>query len=426
MAGKPKVMLVLSDPTFAGALAKFLATRGFEPVLVKGAAGAMEAWKDVKPEVVVCTQLLPGGTDGPTLCRKIKDERPGLPFIIIAAVSSSAGITDVKRISGAEQVLPATMAPEMLVNALRKATTPLPVGGRSEDSGSFKRKTAPPPAPAGPREDTASFNIPTAVVPPIEATRAVEEQMRSAPAPTGRAPVEPAPEQPAVANTPPVPIEPAWIVSRALADNVTGALRFVSGAIERILYFAQGRPIVVTSNAPEERIGQILIRKGRLAPRELETALALVQKKGRRLADIIVEMGVMTMKEHDEELADQYAERALALFGWREASVEFRPYPAPDELVHIRLAPERLILEGLRRHYDVARLEQVLADPNRVPRIAPDAVARIQYLALSPGERAALRFVDGTHTIGDAVSVADNRIESLRAIYACLCLNILV
>src|SRR5256885_2301550 len=158
MTGKPKVMLVLSDPTFAGALAKFLATRGFEPVLVKGSAGALEVWKDVKPEVVVVTQLLPG-VDGATLCRKIKDERPGLPFVIIAAVSSSAGINDVKRISGAEQVLPATMAPEMLVNALRKATTPIPVGGRREDSGSFSR--ARPAAPAGPREDTASFKIPT-------------------------------------------------------------------------------------------------------------------------------------------------------------------------------------------------------------------------------------------------------------------------
>ena len=53
MSARPKILLVLNDPKFAEALAKFLGTRGFEPVLVKNAASALESWKELKPDAVM-------------------------------------------------------------------------------------------------------------------------------------------------------------------------------------------------------------------------------------------------------------------------------------------------------------------------------------------------------------------------------------
>lgn len=412
MSARPKTLLVLNDQTFATALAKFIATRGFEPMLVKNSASALESWKDLKPDVVVATQLL-SGTDGPGLCRKIKEERPGLPFVLISAVNSSAGINDVKRTSGAEQVLPATFQPEMLVVALRKVTTPIPMGG-IEKTPSSGIKVAKPATPATP-------------------TTAVEEQMRKAaeaPPPRVAPPPQPvpppSPPQIAMSSVAAVPMDPAWILSRAFADNVTGALRFVVQGVERIVYFAQGRPIVVTSNVPEERIGQILIRKGRLTQAELDRALGMVAKRGKRLAEIIVEMGVMTQREHDEELAEQYAERTLALFAWRHASIEFQPRPAPDELIAIRLPPERLVVEGLRRYYDAARLEAAIQDPNRVLLPMPDAGARLPYLQLTPTEAAGLVLIDGTKSVAQVAMMSPARTDALRAIYACICLGLVI
>jgi CheY-like chemotaxis protein len=409
MSARPKTLLVLNDQTFATALAKFIATRGFEPMLVKTSASALESWKDLKPDVVVATQLL-SGTDGPGLCRKIKEERPGLPFVLISAVNSTAGINDVKRTSGAEQVLPAMFQPEMLVVALRKVTTPIPMGGieKTPSSGSRAAK-------------------------PVTPTSAVEEQMRKAaeaPPPRVAPPPQPvpppSPPQIATSAVPAVPMDPAWILSRAFADGVTGALRFVTQGVERIVYFAQGRPIVVTSNVPEERIGQILIRKGRLTQAELDRGLSMVAKRGKRLAEIIVEMGVMTQREHDEELAEQYAERTLALFSWRHASIEFQPRPAPDELIAIRLPPERLVVEGLRRHYDAARLEAAIQDPNRVLLPMPDAGTRLPFLQLTPTEAAGLVLIDGTKSVAQVAMMSPARIDALRAIYACICLGLVI
>lgn len=425
MASRPKALLVLGDPGFAASLAKFLGTRAFDIVLAKSSAHALEVLPEVKPDVVVASQLLPG-MDGAALCQKVKYERD-MPFIVIGAVTSSAGLNDLRRSSGADVVLAATFQPEMLVNALRKLTAPPPAPGSTPSKG-FPAATgspsaplkplgsAPPPAPTRPAEGSLA-NL----------TLDIEEAMRAAPASTAPPkPVAPAPAALAASTVASSPMDPAWIVSRALVDNVTGALRFVSGGVERTLYFAQGRPIVVTSNVPEERIGQILIRKGMLAPQELEQALKLAAKKGKRLAEIIVEMGVMTQRDHDEELASQYAERALALFAWSEAAIEFQPHPAPDELVQIRLAPERIVVEGLRRYYDAQRLEIALHDPSRVFYPAPMAAERLPFLNLHPLETAALVLVDGRRTVAEVAAQAPARLEALRALYSCFCLNLVV
>lgn len=423
MAAKPKVVLVLGDPGFAAAMGKYLTVRGFEPHLVKTAATAVDVVKETQPCAVVLTQLL-SGIDGPALTRKIREANLTMPVILIAAVTSPSGVNDVSRVSSADAVLPANFQPEALLNMIRRASTGDPLEP--------PKNRKPPPAPG--KDDTAAMRVAKAAKDPgaagahTGAQRAMEIEAQIGGAkPVGGAPqpVAPAPQAVAVAKTPAVPIDPAYLICRAFSDNVTGALRFVSGGAERIVHFNQGRPIVVTSNLPEERIGQILIRKGKIAPSELDKALKLVEKKGKRLAQIMVEMGVMTEREHDEELAEQYAERLLALFSWREASVEFTVTPPPHELVQIRLPPERIVMEGLRRHYDTARIEAALFDPTRVLRLAPDAGQRVSLLQLEPKEAAVLVLVDGRRTIAELCQLAPSRLDALRALYASFCLAIL-
>lgn len=421
-AAKPKIVLVLGDPLFAAAMVKFLAARGFDPTIVKQPATTLDVLRDQKPAAVVISQLL-SGVDGPAMTRKIRDANLTVPIVLIAAVSSQAAVGDVTRVASADSVLPANFQPDALLALLKRAAA-----GESMDP---PRREIARAAPGS--DDTAAKRVASQASAPgaadafVGARRALEleHQIASAQPVKGPAqPVEPAPAAVAKSTVAPTAIDPAYLISRAFADNVTGALRFVSGGAERTIYFNAGRPIVATSNLPEERIGQILIRKSKITPRELEAALIQVERKKKRLAQIMVEMGVMTAREHDEELAEQYAERILALFAWREASVEFMPTPPPEELVKILLPSERLVSEGLRRHYDPTRLQAALWDPNRVLRLAPDAYTRVPFLVLEPLEAAALILIDGQRTVSDICAHAPGRTEALRALYATMCLGI--
>jgi DNA-binding NarL/FixJ family response regulator len=420
---KPKVVLVLGDPGFATAMAKYLSQRGFDPTLVKQPSSTVDVIKEISPAAVLLSQLL-SGLDGPALTRKIRDAQLTVPIIMIAAVSSQSGVTDVTRVSSADLVLPANFLPEGLVAILRRA-----VAGESLDA----RKDAPLTRKGPGKDDTAAIRVANATAGKaasdalggVRRTLELEIEINSTkPIGGDPKPIPPAPETVATSTTPPVAIDPAYLLSRAFNDNVTGSLRFVSGGAERTIYLNAGRPIVATSNLPEERIGQILIRKGKITKGELDGALIQVKKKQKRLAQIMVEMGVMTVREHDEELAEQYAERILALFAWRQASIEFTPMPPPHELVQILLPPERLVVEGLRRHYEPERLAAALVDPNRVLRLSADAGRRVPFLVLQPLEAATLVLIDGQRTVREICSQSPGRVEALRALYASLCLGI--
>ena len=469
---KPRVLLVLDDAKLAQHVATFLGGNGFEAAAYKTGAEVLESVQRLRPDAVVASQLLPG-MDGVAVTKAIQKETSKVRVVLLAAVGSPAGIQDVKKTSNADAVLGRGFKPEQLLKELQRVLGLLPpktkskTEGAKSDSGSSPAAkpaavagvttpaTVPPPplrvenrpsrgfaaaktiAPAPPSEmdlaeisDLSDFmpleTVEVVAPPPAAATADIEAALKWAVAPTGpSSPVAPAPETPLPQQAPVTPFEPAWMLSRAFADNVSGALRFLSGAVERTVFLDHGRPLVATSNVPEERIGAMLVARGKLTAKGLTQLLEASKHTGRKLAELVVQSGAITEEERFSIVAEQYAERILALFSWRDASIEFHPRPVPAEEIAIQLPTERLLMEGLRRHYDVARLEACLTDPNRVLTLTPGAEARLPSLALTPLEHDTFIFVDGHRTLAQVAEVAPVRLEALRILYGGVCLNLL-
>ena len=465
MSTKPRVLLVLDDAKLGAHVASYLGGNGFDASAFKTSLEVFESVQNVRPDAVVASQLLPG-MDGVALTQKIQKESTKVKVLLLSAVSSPAGIQDVKKTSNADAVLGRGFKPEHLLKELQRILGLLPPRGTSKSatgaaaaaanpntpSGGFAAAKppaviAPPPPDEAPRRpsqgprpaivtpppmpsvepdlgiqdglDLTLESIDVVPPPPASATADVENALKWAVNPGGpAAPIAPAPEHPLPVQAPVTPLEPAWMLSRAFADNV-------SGGVERSIYLSQGRPIVATSNVPEERIGAILVRKGKLTENGLENLLDASKKTGRRLAELVVQSGAITEEERFAIVAEQYAERILALFAWHEAAIEFTPRPAPAEEIAIQLPTERLLFEGLRRHYDAARLEACLTDPNRVMALLPGAEARLPSLALTPLEHDTFIFVDGKRTLAQVAEVAPVRLEALRILYGGVCLNLL-
>jgi len=465
MPDKPRVLLALDDAKLGQHVASYLGGNGFDASSYKTGAEMLDSVQRARPDAVVVSQLLPG-MDGVALTKAIQKETSKVRVVFLAAVGSPAGIQDVKKTSGADAVLGRGFKPEQLLKEVQRVLgllppKPKPGGAGKVASGpasaakpqaviapplsvresarapGFASSTAPAKSPSTPSAELGlaeiadlDFNpIETVEVvppPPAAATADIEAALRWATEPSGpAAPVAPAPEHPLPPTAPVTPFEPAWMLSRAFADNVSGALRFLSGSVERTMFLDHGRPLVATSNVPAERIGAMLVAKGKLTDKGLAQLLDASKHTGRKLAELVVQSGAITEAERFAIVAEQYAERILALFAWREASIEFEPRPVPAEEIAIQLPTERLLMEGLRRHYDMARLEACLTDPNRVLSLLPGAEARLPSLALSPLEHDTFIFVDGHRTLAQVAEVAPVRLEALRILYGGVCLNLL-
>src|SRR5207302_1723256 len=117
----------------------------------------------------------------------------------------------------------------------------------------------------------------------------------------------------------------------------------------------------------------------------------------RRHGAILIEMGVISPHNLKYGLEVQLQVKLFDLFGWLDGEYQFREGgKLPDESMTIELSNASIILEGVRRTYDQARLDAALA-----PLLGQHAVKAqnpelaFQEVTLSDAERHFVQRIDG-------------------------------
>jgi hypothetical protein len=99
-----------------------------------------------------------------------------------------------------------------------------------------------------------------------------------------------------------------------------------------------------------ERLGTRLVRAEILTQEKLEYALDLQKRTLRRLGDILVELGFVSMQELKEMTALQTTETVYRLFHWKSGTYEFVPGDVewdPESVTPLRA--ESVLMEGFRQ-----------------------------------------------------------------------------
>ncbi|GAA1776843.1 MULTISPECIES: MtrAB system response regulator MtrA [Agromyces] len=118
-----RVLVVDDDTALAEMIGIVLRTEGFEPVFCADGAGALAAFRESKPDLVLLDLMLPG-MDGIEVCGRIRAES-GTPIIMLTAKSDTADV--VKGLeSGADDYMVKPFNPKELVARIRTRLRPTP------------------------------------------------------------------------------------------------------------------------------------------------------------------------------------------------------------------------------------------------------------------------------------------------------------
>jgi len=85
------------------------------------------------------------------------------------------------------------------------------------------------------------------------------------------------------------------ILQHLRTSRATGVLSLVSGGARKALYVKEGRVVFGSSNLPNDRLGEILIRNGKITVEEYEASIKAISK-GKRQGKVLVEMGALSPK----------------------------------------------------------------------------------------------------------------------------------
>jgi hypothetical protein len=205
------------------------------------------------------------------------------------------------------------------------------------------------------------------------------------------------------------------------AASASGILSLTAGGARKALYLRGGRVVFASSNLPSDRLGEILLREGRITPEQNEASVrALAQ--GRRQGRVLVEMGTLSPDGLWSAVQTQVREIVFSVFQWDEGQFHFEESVLPErEKITVDLDVTALVLEGVRR-----------MDPAGAIRARhPDGLLVLERGEapppglLHPWEEHVLSLVDGERSVIEVCHESDaGEGQSLKTLYAFLCTGI--
>src|SRR5215510_9475371 len=211
------------------------------------------------------------------------------------------------------------------------------------------------------------------------------------------------------------------ILQHLRASKGGGILSLVSGGARKALYFSAGRIVFASSNLPNDRLGEILIREGKITVDEYDASIKAISK-GKRQGKALVEMGALSPKDLWEGVQFQVKEIVYSIFQWEEGSFHFEESSLPEkERITVDLDVTELILVGIRRVDASGSIQGRYPEGILVLERGADAPRDL----LESYERHVLSLVDGDRSVLEICresEIGDN--ETLKVLYAFLATGI--
>jgi hypothetical protein len=205
------------------------------------------------------------------------------------------------------------------------------------------------------------------------------------------------------------------ILQHLRMSGSTGILTLVSGGARKALYVKDGRVVFASSNLPNDRLGELLIREGKITVEEYEASIRSLSK-GKRQGRVLVEMGALSPKDLWESVQAQVKEIVYSVFQWDDGQFHFEESALPEkERITVDLDSVDLILAGIRRVEAHGRLQ------NRYPdsELVLEALPSDHQPLMEPYEEHVRRLVDGERSVGEISresEIGDS--ETLKVLYA--------
>ncbi len=151
-----------------------------------------------------------------------------------------------------------------------------------------------------------------------------------------------------------------YIIRSVCKSGSTGVLHFVRGDAKKSLYIKQGNIIFATSSEPDDRLGEILIKNGKVTYKDLEKAIARLGK-GKRLGAILQDSSAVRPEDLVQAVIEQMKMIIYSIFSWKNGGYKFVEGDLPtSELITLDLSTSEIIFQGVKEIEDFKILLKAL------------------------------------------------------------------
>lgn len=201
--------------------------------------------------------------------------------------------------------------------------------------------------------------------------------------------------------------------------RLTGTLEVIHPSYSKKVYFAKGDAIFAASTYTDDRLGEMLLKAGKISVEHYDKAVEILKKKKKRLGGILVELGFLTPKDLYWGVKYQVREIIYSLFILEDGEYAFFAAEIPsDEVITLKMSMGTLIYEGVKRIDNWTRIKQEMPSMKEVLMLSNDPFSLFQNIELSQQDRKILNLIDGTKTIKEIIDSSwIGSFEALKILY---------
>lgn len=199
-----------------------------------------------------------------------------------------------------------------------------------------------------------------------------------------------------------------------------GSLTIRRGALKKAVYFRDGDMVAVTSNLDEDRLGDILLRYGKMDRNQYDQTAEIERETNKPYPKLLVDLGILKAEDLKNTLELQAKVIIESLFPLKDAEFEFREgRHLTGNIVALRLPVADIVFKEIKKTAAIELLEEYLLDS--IIGFSSTPLNLFQNISLDKKDRAIIALVDGKTTIGDITKISpDDQTETLRTLHALL------
>lgn len=226
----------------------------------------------------------------------------------------------------------------------------------------------------------------------------------------------------------------------------TGVLTLSNDKEQVTVAFENGMVVMADSDSKrlEDRLGNVLVKQGKLGKERLEDALQTQKATLQRLGHILTSNNLITSKDLKEALQVQISQIVFKVFRWRDGDYHFEPTESVDydRDNFTPMSADFILMEGIRMVDEWPIIEKKIPSFDMVFRpvvsqsmveVAPEGAegsippaGPSSKIRLAPHEEQIFRRVDGTRTVQAIIDSAGlNEFDTCRILFDLLNRNLI-
>jgi len=169
----------------------------------------------------------------------------------------------------------------------------------------------------------------------------------------------------------------------------TGILSLTHAGAGKSVVVQDGRMVFASSSSKDERLGELMLRRGRITLRQLADA-GKAMAPGKRLGTVLVEQGALAPKDLVRSVVEHTQEIIYAAFLLTDGQYRLEEGGDTKEAIRLNISTPDLIIEGIRRIDSWTRIERAVGGLAATFDRLGDYDAKLKGVTLAPEKLALL------------------------------------